>query len=361
MSGTSADGVDAALVEIEDRGLAMRARLLHHFHRPYGHELRSELFSIRQSGAVALAELAAIGRKVSLGYADAVRGVLDAGHIPAAKIEAVCAHGQTLFHAPPDTIQWLDPALLAHRTGCRVISDFRRADCAAGGQGAPLVPFADFILFRDEKRSRVLLNLGGIANFTWLPAAASLDQLVAFDTGPANCLSDFLMRRYKPDGPGFDAGGALAAKGRPTEDLVQAVLADRYFSAPPPKSTDGPAMIELFERAAAKHAERAALPDLLASANAIAATAILRAVERFDCDQLIISGGGTESQTLMRLIAAGGKEPSRTDEFGMPAAAKEAVAFALLGAATLDGVPANVPSATGASRPVVLGSVTPRP
>ncbi len=361
MSGTSADGVDAALVEIEGRGLSMRARLLHHFPQPYGQELRSQLFAIRQSGPVALSELAAAGRKISLAYADAVQGILNAAQIRAAKIEAVCAHGQTLFHAPPDTIQWLDPALLAQRSGCRVISDFRRADCAAGGQGAPLVPFADYILFRDQKRSRVLLNLGGIANVTWLPAAASLDQLIAFDTGPANCLSDYLMRRYRPDGPGFDDGGALAGKGQPIEDLVRAVLADQYFSARPPKSTDGPAMIALFERAASAHAGGAGLADLLASANAVAATAVLRAIEGFDCDQLIVSGGGTQNMTLMRLIAAGGKSISTTDEFGVPSAAKEALAFALLGAATLDGVPANVPSATGASRPVVLGSVTPRP
>jgi anhydro-N-acetylmuramic acid kinase len=299
---------------------------------------------------------------LSLTYADAVNAQLRDASIPPGDVQAIAAHGQTLFHAPPDTIQWLDPALLAARTGCQVVSDFRRADCAAGGQGAPLVPFADYILFRHPTKSRVLLNLGGIANLTWLAAGAPIDALIAFDTGPANCISDHLMRRHDPAGPGFDAGGAIASTGRAIDRIARAVLCDRWFAASPPKSTDGPSMIALFE-AALKQAglEASPLPDLLATACAVSVRSIQAAMERFlprRPDELIVSGGGCDNNQIMRLLQESSLAVMRSDELGVPGSAKEAIAFALLGAATLDGVASNVPPATGASRAVVLGSVT---
>jgi anhydro-N-acetylmuramic acid kinase len=194
MSGTSADGVDAALVDLTGRGLDIRARLIAHAHEPYPPELRERIFAIRHAEAAPLAALAELGRSVTLAYARAVKR-LDAD---LADVTAIAAHGQTLYHAPPLTIQWFDPSLLAHVTGCAVVSDFRRADCAAGGQGAPLVPLADWVLFRDDRADRVLLNLGGIANITWLPrrrtrpspstparATASATNSVAATTSPA--------------------------------------------------------------------------------------------------------------------------------------------------------------------------------
>src|SRR4051812_25353101 len=170
MSGTSADGVDVAIVRIRGRGVAMSAQLVHHHHREYHAELKRRIFAMRGSGAVALSELGRVGREISLAYAAAVNEVLLATKLNASQIAAVAAHGQTLYHDVPITIQWLDPALLAAEVGCAVVSDFRRADCAAGGQGAPLVPFADYILFRDATKNRVLLNIGGIANLTFLRA-----------------------------------------------------------------------------------------------------------------------------------------------------------------------------------------------
>ena len=363
MSGTSADGVDAALVHITGRGHDMRPTLRQHLHRDYRSQLRTKIFALRQIGTVQLAELAALGREISLAYADAVNALLCEANVSLDDVHAIAAHGQTLFHNPPDTIQWLDPALLAARTGCRVISDFRRADCAAGGQGAPLVPFADYILFRDPTRSRVLLNLGGIANLTWLAAGGSIDHLIAFDTGPANCISDHLMRRHDPAGPGFDASGALAAAGRPIDRVVRAVLSDAWFANPPPKSTDAPAMIALFDAAIEQAgAANTPLPNLLASACAITASSILSAIDRWlprRADELIVSGGGCDNQQIMRLLRAAPFPVIRSDDLGVPSSAKEAIAFALLGAATLDGTPSNVPAATGAARAVVLGSITP--
>lgn len=367
MSGTSADGVDVALVGVAGRGEAMRARLVAHRHRPYSHDLRRLVFSIRSSeAAVHIADLARCGREVSRAYSAAVNETLSAAGLRAVDLSAVAAHGQTLHHAPPDTIQLLDPALVAAEVGCRVVSDFRRADCAAGGQGAPLVPFADYLLFRDPNKTRVLLNLGGIANMTCLPAGGCLEDVVAFDTGPGNCISDFLIRSAFPDGPGVDIGGEYAARGVPVFPLLQQMLEHDYFSRPPPKSTDGPAMIELFQNAQRAVARHFPFENLVRTACLLTATTIADAVRRHlgpSPDELIVSGGGVHNATLMALLRQpfGAATIRTTDEFGIPSNAKEAVAFALLAAATLDNLPSNVPGATGAHRRVVLGSITPRP
>ncbi len=366
MSGTSADGVDVAIARIAGRGLGMRAELLAHHAHPYPAELKQRIFAVRKGGSLTLAELAGLGREISLAYAEAVRAALAAVNLNAGDLAAIAAHGQTLYHAPPDTIQWLDPALIAARVGCAVVSDFRRADCAAGGQGAPLVPFADYLLFRHETRHRILLNLGGIANLTFIPAGGKIEQLIAFDTGPGNCVSDWLMRELYPEGPGVDEDGRMAFLGKADETLATAVLSADYFKQPPPKSTDGPAMIDRFFAAAGDLGGRSHLPKLLATACLITAGAIARAVRdllpHFP-DELIVSGGGVHNRMMMKCLGdqLHGVPISTTDSLGIPSAAKEAIAFALLGAATLDGEPSNVPCVTGASRPVVLGSVTPKP
>ncbi|HZK82211.1 MAG TPA: anhydro-N-acetylmuramic acid kinase, partial [Humisphaera sp.] len=210
MSGTSADGVDAAIVRVGGTGLEMTAGLVGHVHRPFSSRLRMEILDLRSSGQCELSALARIGREITMAYATASREVISANDVKPSQVAAIAAHGQTLFHDPPLTIQWFDPALLAWETGCAVVSDFRRADCAAGGQGAPLVPFADFLLFRHPTQNRVLLNLGGIANVTCLRAGGSIADVIAFDTGPGNCISDWLCRTHDPAGPGFDAGGQRA-------------------------------------------------------------------------------------------------------------------------------------------------------
>src|SRR5688572_22704448 len=247
MSGTSADGVDVAITRIDGRGYDMKPQLVLHHHRAYPRELRERTFAIRAAGAASLAELAALARDVSLVYAAAVNEALCKANISAGEVAAVAAHGQTLFHEPPNTIQWLDPALLAAEVGTVVISDFRRADCAAGGQGAPLVPFADYILFRHPRKNRVVLNIGGIANLTWLKSGGTLDDVIAFDTGPGNCLSDHVCRTHVPNGPGHDPGGQLARLGKLSRDALDKLMRDPFVRAKPPKSTDGPALIKLFE------------------------------------------------------------------------------------------------------------------
>lgn len=363
MSGTSADGVDVAIVQIEGRGLEMAARLLHHHHEPYPRELQKSIFAIRERFSASLRELADCGRNISLSYTAAIRSTLQDAGLNASDLAAIAAHGQTLFHDPPDTIQWLDPALLAHQVGCRVISDFRRADCAAGGQGAPLVPFADYILFRDAEKHRVLLNLGGIANLTYVPAGASIDQLLAFDTGPGNCISDWLCRESDPQGPGYDADGARAQRGKVLMEVCDRFLRHPYFDAKPPKSTDGPTMIAAFRHAIEGH--QYFLNDLLATSTYLTGTRIVSAFGThfpLHSVELIASGGGIFNKAIMGWITSLMFPKPRvltTTDLGIPSEAKEAIAFALIGAATLDGLPANVPSCTGAARAVVLGSITP--
>ena len=366
MSGTSADGVDVSLVAISGRGLEMTARLLASHHRPFTADLREMIAHIRMGSSVAISELATVGREISLSYAAAVNECLVGAGVSATELAAVAAHGQTLYHDPPSTIQWLDPALVAAEVGCPVISDFRRADCAAGGQGAPLVPMADYLLFRDKAKNRALLNIGGIANLTYLPAGGGIESLVAFDTGPGNCLSDFLVRQANPHGIGCDHNGKMAASGVPIYPIVTRVLASPYFTQPPPKSTDGPAMIKLLTDAQAEMGRRYPLEYLLRSACLIAADSILESMRKFlrpFPDEIIVSGGGTKNPVLMEMLRQPlGDGMVRTiEELGIASSAKEAMAFALLGAATLDGLPCNVPASTGAARGVVLGAVTPRP
>jgi anhydro-N-acetylmuramic acid kinase len=365
MSGTSADGVDVALVRIGGRGTAMTAKLLAHHHRPYDPTLRGQIFALRSGEPLRLEQLARCTREVSLAYAAAVKDAMTSAGIAAADVAAIAAHGQTMFHAPPDTMQIFDPALLAAETGCAVVNDFRRADCAAGGQGAPLVPFADYVLFRHPARSRVLLNIGGIANLTFIPAGASPDDVVAFDTGPGNCVSDWLCRTRGP--LSWDVDGAGASRGRVIPAVRDRFLASPFLSAPPPKSTDGPAMIEIFD--AATSGSKYELNDLLATAAYVTASSISSAISalpggRNNELEVVVSGGGLHNKAIMgwlRSLLGEGARIRPSGELCIPAEAKEAVAFALLAAATLDGLPSNVPSATGARRPVVLGSITPKP
>lgn len=366
MSGTSADGVDVALVRIENSGHNLVPHLLHHHHRPYAQALRLAIFDLRAGRPVMLGALAELGRQVSLVYAAAINEALLAKGLSAADLAAVAAHGQTLFHQPPLTIQWLDPALIAAEVGCAVISDFRRADCAVGGQGAPLVPFADYLLFRHPTKNRVLVNIGGIANLTFIPAGADLNWVLAFDTGPGNCISDWLMRRLEPAGTGFDAGGKRAAKGQVLSAIVERVVNAPFFWQRPPKSTDPPEMIHLFQEQLGEDLDLYAAEDLLATACRITGQSLAQAIFRFlpaEPDEVILSGGGIHNPAIMRHLRQelGPIPVLLSDDLGVASQAKEALAFALLGAATLDQVPGNVPAATGARRPVVLGAITPKP
>jgi anhydro-N-acetylmuramic acid kinase len=364
MSGTSADGVDVAVCSIAGSGVDPTVKLLGFASLSYADELRQLIHTSRSTGSISLRDFARIGRMVALVYVDTVREACASAGIRPEQLDAVAAHGQTLFHDPPLTIQQFDPAVVAHALDCPVVSDFRRADLAAGGQGAPLVPLADYALFRSREQTRLLLNIGGIANLTFLPKSAGVESVRAFDTGPGNCLSDAVSRSA---GRHIDVGGKVALSGTAHLQIVNEFLSDPFFHQSPPRSTDGPAMVTLFQQLVRSIAPALSIEDQLATAARIVATSVRQAVDRFlpasAIDQVVVAGGGVFNAAIDRELCASFSGVSVVDSasLGIPVDQREAIAFAVLGAATLTQQPSNLPSVTGAAGPVVLGSVTPRP
>jgi len=355
MSGTSLDGMDAALVRLHGPG---RADLLAFHTRPYSPAERAEIVAgIETGGARALAHLHA---RIGTWAAEAVQAVLEAGRVRAMDLDFIALHGQTVWHEPP-VVTWQlgEPAILAERFGVRVVSHFRGRDVAAGGQGAPLVPIADVLLFGAD-RPRVLLNIGGMANLTFVPHRAEDRGAFAFDTGPGMAIIDAVARLVAPGLP-YDVDGRLAAAGTPDEALLAELLRDPWFLADPPKSTGR----EHFgsDYASRLHA-RAGGADGVATAVALTADSIADALRRWvpPVAELIVSGGGAHHPVLLQRLAGQlprGTQLRRFDDLFFSGDAKEAVAFALLGYLTLHGQPGNLPGATGAAGRRVLGTITP--
>lgn len=287
--------------------------------------------------------------------------------------EVVGFHGQTVFHDPrgersgrPLTTQIGEPSIVAHALRAPVVSNFRMADVLEGGEGAPLVPRFDYHQFGSETADRVLLNLGGIANLTRIPAGASIDAIAAFDCGPGNMLLDGIVAAVRPDGARFDEGGALAARGRVDETVLAEFLDHPFFARKPPKSAGREEFGAEFRARFLARTEGRSLEDRLRTAVEITAAAVARGVEQSGTgapDEVIVSGGGARNAALLDAIRArlAPGAVRTTDELGVPSEAKEAMAFAFLAGETLAGRPGNVPAATGARKEVVLGSITPPP
>jgi anhydro-N-acetylmuramic acid kinase len=358
MSGTSLDGMDAALVRLQG---PTQANLLGFVTRPYGPEQRAQIRSALD-GAPA-STLARLHVKLAEWAADAVQSVLVSTGIPASDLSLIAFPGQTIWHEPP-IVSWQlgEPAILAERFGVRVVSGFRARDVAAGGQGAPLVPMADVLLFASADAPRILLNLGGMANLTYVERRAVDDGVLAFDTGPGVAVIDATARLV--DGTAsYDRDGRIAARGKVDQEVLAELLADPFFAAPPPKSTGR----ERFgdDYAAALYRRRPG-PHAVATAVELTAQTVAAAIGRWTPAgvEVVASGGGCHHPGLMSALAQNlelqGKHPLRRfDELFFAGDAKEAVAFALLGYLTLHGQPGNVPAATGAGGPRVLGMVTP--
>ena len=347
MSGTSLDGIDVAIVEV----LGRRIRTIGFLSTPYSEATRAAILAVSD----AVAQTSAISRlnfQLAELYARAVlRAVRRFG-----PVDLIGCHGQTVYHeGRSNTLQLGEPAVLAERTGLPVISNFRARDIAAGGQGAPLVPYVDYLLFRHPKRTRVALNIGGIANITVIPAAAAPEDVVAFDTGPGNMVIDALAREM---GQPYDRGGKIAASGRVDTALLDELLADPYYRRKPPKSAGR----EQYGAAFVARLKTTGLPlrDLIATATVLTAATIAMAIGNRSAD-LIISGGGVHNSQIVAHLA--GFLPavsiSTSTDHGIDADAKEAIAFAVLAHETWRRKPSNLPSATGARRAVVLGSITP--
>ena len=363
MSGTSLDGVSTALVSLTDAPLG--AALVAFRQEPYGAAERERIVdAIARGGARDLALLhVALGAR----FAQAVLELLATARVRPGDLAFVACHGQTVWHEPAHaSLQLGDPAVLAEQIGVRVVSDFRARDVAAGGQGAPLVPLADIMLFGAPERGRLLLNLGGMANITWVPRRGVTAGAVAFDTGPGVAVIDAVVRRLDPTLP-FDRDGEQARRGRALPSVLETLLGDPYFAAPPPKSTGrerfGPAFADrLLELV---HGASGSGQDAVATATALTAESIARAIARWTparaADELVISGGGARNATLVaeltRRVTPRPVAPFDREFFD--GEAKEALAFAFLGHLTVSGRPGNLPAATGARGPRVLGHITP--
>jgi len=371
MSGTSLDGIDVAIVEISGRGWAKRIRTLAFRTVPYPEDVRQAILSV-SNAATHTATISRLNFLLGELYAEALRLTARRARIPLDSIQLIGSHGQTIFHegAPvkylgrriASTLQIGEAAVLAERTGIPVVADFRPRDIAAGGRGAPLVPYVDYMLFRHRKLGRVALNIGGIANITAIPPSAGPEDVIAFDTGPGNMVVDALARRYTKGRWSYDRGGRLAARGHVNRELLDRLLKDPYFRQPPPKTAGR-------EQYGAEFVERLlqtglSLLDLIATCTAFTAAAVATGIERFvrprmPVDELIVSGGGVHNRQMMAQLAAflPGVSLATSTDYGVDADAKEAIAFAVLAYETWRRHPANLPSATGARRAVVLGKI----
>jgi anhydro-N-acetylmuramic acid kinase len=383
MSGTSADGIDVALVRIQGRGFRSRIELLAHYQFPYPDHVRSRILATMNASA-SVADLSRLNFLLGDLYADAVRAAQRRAKL---ECELVGCHGQTIYHqgtpkvflSRPVACTWQtgEAAVLAGKLGVPVVSDFRPADMAAGGKGAPLVPYLDYVLFRHRRFGRIVQNIGGIGNLTAIPPRAMPDEVIAFDTGPGNMVIDAVTQHLF--GAPFDRGGRLARQGKPIRQVLGQLLRKPFFHQPPPKTAGREQFGREFVREFLRRCGRADKHDIVATATALTARSIGFAVHKFvlpldkDADEtnirrptffreFVVSGGGMKNATLMRMIGdelADLKMRVRTtDEFGLPSEAKEAVAFALLAYQTWRRIPSNIPSATGAKRPAILGKVS---
>lgn len=361
MSGTSADGVDAAVVRIADAPHGIQFELLAFVERAHAPDLRARVLEAAQLCA---GDLARLDFDLGDAFADAAQQAIAKANV---SVDLVGSHGQTIVHVPRGagprgaTMQLGQAAIIAERTGLPVVSDFRVRDMALGGEGAPLVPLIDHLVFGKPGERRVLLNLGGIANLT--SVTGNLDDLVAFDAGPANALMDALVRESTRGAESHDRNGERAARGRVVPDLLAELLADPFLDRAPPRSADRDAYGS--RRARELLARGHGLDDLVATAAQYSVECVVRALAFLPkaakpIDRVIASGGGTRNPTLMRRLRERlNVAVDRTDDHGMPSQAKEAIAFAILARQTVLGRPGNLRAATGASRDQILGTLTP--
>jgi anhydro-N-acetylmuramic acid kinase len=366
ISGTSHDGIDAAVVDFTLQGDALHGHVTSASSTGYDPALRARILAALPPAATTLSEVCELDTLIGQAFADVADKAVTSGIGSAGPVDAVCSHGQTVFHwvdasgtSALGTLQIGQPAWIAERVGVPVVADVRIRDIAAGGQGAPLVSYLDTLLLSGLPGRPAALNLGGISNMT-VPGAAG--GPLAWDIGPANALVDAAVLRTGAHPAGYDADGAIAARGRVDEDLLTDLLNEPYYRLPAPKSTGKELFHDGYVAAAlARHGRHVGPADLIATLTALTAQTVADAVRAAGVDTLVVSGGGCANPTMMRLIAdrLPGVRLTTSAELGAPPDLKEAIAFALIGWQTLHGLPATLPTATGASAARVLGTITP--
>lgn len=372
MSGTSLDGIDVAIVDITGSGFKAKINVLTSHSVPYPRKIREALLAVSNTSTLT-GDISRLNFVLGELYAEALEEAAERAEIPIGSIKLIGCHGQTIFHEGQaaqylgkkvaSTLQIGESSVISERTGIDVISNFRERDMAAGGKGAPLVPYLDYMLMRHRGRGRVAINIGGIANLTAIPPNTNTDRVIAFDTGPGNMVIDQLVTRITAGGQTYDRDGTMAASGAIEPKLLAKLLRDKYFRAKPPKTAGR-------EQYGAEFVSKLldtelSSEDLIATATALTAESIALGVRNFvlpemRVDEIFVSGGGTHNPTLMQMLRKA-MDPipvMETTEVGLDVDAKEAIAFAVMAYETAHCRPSNVPMATGAKRPVVLGKLT---
>ena len=371
MSGTSIDGIDVALVAISGKGFEQKVELRAFHSIPYSRRVRQAILGI-SNAETHTSKISQMNFLLGELFAEAVAEVCKRSSVPLKEIALVGSHGQTIYHQAEasdmfghmvaGTLQIGEPAVIAERTGAPVVADFRPADIAAGGQGAPLVPYVDYLLYRDAKLGRVALNIGGMANVTAIPPGAGPKAVLAFDTGPGNMVIDALVSQFSRGTESLDRDGRMAASGKINEGLLRQWMKSPYLRQTPPKSAGREQFGEEFVLGLLRRGSQPA--DLVATATAFTARSIADGIDRFvkprmPVDQLIVSGGGLRNPRIMDRLrdSLPHIEVVASDDFGIDSDAKEALAFAVLAYETYHRRPANLPSATGARHPCILGKL----
>ena len=378
MSGTSADGINVAIVRCLGRGFRTRFEVITHREFAYPPAVRRMVLEAMNARAASVADLSRLNFLLGELYADAVLRTQRRARV---EVELIGCHGQTIYHQGEGlpfvgrriacTWQTGEAAVVAARTRLPVVSDFRPADMAAGGKGAPLVPYLDYLVYRHRRRGRIVQNIGGIANLTAIPARAAPELVMGFDSGPGNMVIDAVMQRWY--GRAYDSGGQVASRGGVLDDVVRELIRHPFLRRRPPKTAGREQFGKEFVARFLRLCGRAAKEDMVATATALTAYSIGDAIRRFVLTEpgdavpykfrdYIATGGGAKNRTLMRMIESQvrplGLRIRDAEDFGVPSVAKEAVAFAVLAYQTWRHQPGNIPSATGAKRAVVLGKVS---
>lgn len=370
MSGTSADGVDSALVLLEGHSLDTRLELIRFLTYPYPQNVRRRLNRLFAPSNVQVEELCEMNFIIGEVFAEAALEVIRQASMSPSDVDIIGSHGQTICHLPMreprSTLQIGEPSVIAQRTGIITVADFRANDVAAGGQGAPLIPYVDFILFRDQHLNRAIQNIGGISNVTFLPAGCNMNDIIAFDTGPGNMVIDEITKVITNGKQAYDKDGELSSKGKVNIELLDELCSHEFIHRLPPKSTGretfGAHFVqELLIRS--KHLNLSEI-DLLTTVTMFTAKSIYInysqfILPRYNISEIVVSGGGAHNLTLMKYLRDmfGTVDIKTSDDFGIPVDAKEAMAFAILANETIHGVPTNVPHITGAKRNVALGKI----